>query len=72
VTIVNNNHCRKACATSTSPMKDAPNPTQRANATNAQTDFAKVAQSFDCFGVTVDKPQISEGVRSRDEIHCRR
>ena len=22
-----------------------------------ETDFARVAQAFDCFGVTVDKPQ---------------
>ena len=23
----------------------------------SNTDFTKVAQSFDCFGITVDKPQ---------------
>ena len=30
----------------------------KANVTStANTDFASVAQSFDCFGITVEKPQ---------------
>ena len=34
-----------------------PEPTRASASNSCETDFASVAQSFDCFGVTVEKPQ---------------
>ena len=59
VTIVNNNHCLSQGLRNLNIAYEGrgePNPKDECYEYR-ETDFAKVAQSFDCFGVTVDKPQ---------------
>ena len=59
VTIVNNNHCLSQGLRNLNIAYEGRGEPNRKDECYEyrETDFAKVAQSFDCFGVTVDKPQ---------------
>ena len=59
VTIVNNNHClSQGLRNLNIAYEGRGEPNRKGECYEyRETDFAKVAQSFDCFGVTVDKPQ---------------
>jgi len=59
VTIVNNNHClSQGLRNLNIAYEGRAEPNRKGECYEyRETDFAKVAQSFDCFGVTVDKPQ---------------
>ncbi|MDB5809719.1 MAG: acetolactate synthase [Betaproteobacteria bacterium] len=59
VTIVNNNHClSQGLRNLNIAYEGRSEPNHKDECYEyRETDFAKVAQSFDCFGVTVDKPQ---------------
>ena len=59
VTIVNNNHClSQGLRNLNVAYEGRGEPNRKGECFEyRETDFAKVAQSFDCFGVTVDKPQ---------------
>jgi acetolactate synthase-1/2/3 large subunit len=59
VTIVNNNHClSQGLRNLNIAYEGRAEPNHKDECYEyRETDFAKVAQSFDCFGVTVDKPQ---------------
>ncbi len=59
VTIVNNNHClSQGLRNLNVAYEGRGDPNRKGECFEyRETDFAKVAQSFDCFGVTVDKPQ---------------
>jgi len=59
VTIVNNNHClSQGLRNLNIAYEGRGEPNNKGECYEyRETDFAKVAQSFDCFGVTVDKPQ---------------
>jgi acetolactate synthase-1/2/3 large subunit len=59
VTIVNNNHClSQGLRNLNTAYAGRPDPNRKGECFEyLETDFAKVAQSFGCFGVTVDKPQ---------------
>lgn len=56
---VNNNHCLSQGLRNLNIAYEGRAEPNRKDECNEyrETDFAKVAQSFDCFGVTVDKPQ---------------
>ncbi len=59
ITIVNNNHClSQGLRNLNIAYEGRAEPNRKDECYEyRETDFAKVAQSFDCFGVTVDKPQ---------------
>ncbi len=59
VTIVNNNHCLSQGLRNLNIAYEGRADHSRKGECfeYRETDFAKIAQSFDCFGVTVDKPQ---------------
>jgi acetolactate synthase-1/2/3 large subunit len=59
VTIVNNNHClSQGLGNLNKAYEGRGEPNRKGECYEyRETDFAKVAESFDCFGVTVDKPQ---------------
>jgi acetolactate synthase-1/2/3 large subunit len=59
VTIVNNNHClSQGLRNLNIAYEGRAEPNRKGECYEyRETDFAKVAESFDCFGVTVDKPQ---------------
>ncbi len=59
VTIVNNNHClSQGLHNLNIAYEGRGEPNRKGECYEyRETDFAKVAQSFDCFGVTVEKPQ---------------
>lgn len=59
ITIVNNNHClSQGLRNLNIAYEGRSEPNRKGECYEyRETDFAKVAQSFDCFGVTVDKPQ---------------
>ena len=59
ITIVNNNHClSQGLRNLNIAYEGRAEPNHKDECYEyRETDFAKVAQSFDCFGVTVDKPQ---------------
>jgi acetolactate synthase-1/2/3 large subunit len=59
ITIVNNNHCLSQGLRNLNIAYEGRNEPNRKGECYEyrETDFAKVAQSFDCFGITVDKPQ---------------
>jgi acetolactate synthase-1/2/3 large subunit len=59
VTIVNNNHCLSQGLRNLNIAYEGRSDQSRKGECfeYRETDFAKVAQSFDCFGVTVEKPQ---------------
>lgn len=59
VTIVNNNHCLSQGLRNLNIAYEGRSDHSRKGECfeYRETDFAKVAQSFDCFGVTVDKPK---------------
>jgi acetolactate synthase-1/2/3 large subunit len=59
VTIVNNNHClSQGLRNLNIAYEGRAEPNRKGECYEyRETEFAKVAQSFDCFGVTVDKPQ---------------
>ena len=59
VTIVNNNHClSQGLRNLNTAYAGRSEPNRKGECFEyRETDFAKVAQSFDCFGTTVDKPQ---------------
>jgi len=59
VTIVNNNHClSQGLRNLNIAYEGRGEPNRKGECYEyRETDFSKVAQSFDCFGVTVDKPQ---------------
>jgi acetolactate synthase-1/2/3 large subunit len=59
VTIVNNNHClSQGLRNLNTAYAGRSEPNRKGECFEyRETDFAKVAQSFDCFGTTVEKPQ---------------
>jgi acetolactate synthase-1/2/3 large subunit len=59
VTVVNNNHCLSQGLRNLNIAYEGRSDQSRKGECfeYRETDFARVAQSFDCFGVTVDKPQ---------------
>jgi acetolactate synthase-1/2/3 large subunit len=58
VTVVNNNHCLSQGLRNLNIAYEGRDQTRKGECYEyRETDFAKVARSFDCFGVTVDKPQ---------------
>lgn len=58
VTIVNNNSClSQGLRNLNIAYGNRPEPNRKGECYEySNTDFAKIAQSFDCFGITVDKP----------------
>jgi acetolactate synthase-1/2/3 large subunit len=59
ITIVNNNHClSQGLRNLNIAYEGRGDPNRKGECFEyRETDFAKVAQSFDCFGTTVEKPQ---------------
>ena len=58
VTIVNNNHCLAQGLRNLNTAYEGHDPANKGECYEfLETDFAKVAQSFGCFGATVEKPQ---------------
>ena len=59
VTIVNNNHClSQGLRNLNIAYQGRAEPNSKGECFEyRETDFAKIAQAFDCFGVTVEKPQ---------------
>ena len=58
VTIVNNNHCLSQGLRNLNIAYEGRDQTRKGECFEyRETDFARIAQSFDCFGVTVEKPQ---------------
>ncbi len=59
VTIINNNKCLAQGVKNLSiAYSNTPEPNRKDECYEfLETDFAKIAQAFDCFGVVVDKPQ---------------
>lgn len=58
VTIVNNNHCLSQGLRNLNIAYEGRDQSRKGECYEyRETDFAQVARSFDCFGVTVDEPQ---------------
>jgi acetolactate synthase-1/2/3 large subunit len=58
VTIVNNNHCLSQGLRNLNIAYEGRDQSRKGECFEyRETDFARIAQSFDCFGVTVEKPQ---------------
>jgi acetolactate synthase-1/2/3 large subunit len=58
VTVVNNNHCLSQGLRNLNIAYEGRDQSRKGECYEyLETDFAQVARSFDCFGVTVDKPQ---------------
>ncbi len=58
VTVINNNHCLSQGLRSLNAAYQGRDDSRKGECYEYRdTDFARVAQSFDCFGATVEKPQ---------------
>jgi acetolactate synthase-1/2/3 large subunit len=58
VTIVNNNHCLSQGMRNLNIAYEGHDQSRKGECFEyRETDFARIAQTFDCFGVTVEKPQ---------------